>query len=54
METGSHAKIEIDGGVSLANAKKLFEAGANVLVAGNFVFSSENPTETINKLKSIV
>ncbi|GAB2998686.1 ribulose-phosphate 3-epimerase [Cyclobacterium sediminis] len=54
VETGSHAKIEIDGGVSLANAKKLFEAGANVLVAGNFVFSSENPTETINKLKSIV
>ncbi|EPR65408.1 ribulose-phosphate 3-epimerase [Cyclobacterium qasimii] len=54
VETGSHAKIEIDGGVSLSNAKKLLDAGANVLVAGNFVFSSENPTETINKLKFIV
>ena len=54
VETGSHAKIEIDGGVSLYNAKKLYESGANVLVAGNFVFSSENPTETINKLKFIV
>jgi ribulose-phosphate 3-epimerase len=51
VETGSHAKIEIDGGVSLSNAKKLLDAGANTLVAGNFVFSSENPTETINKLK---
>ena len=54
VETGSHAKIEIDGGVSIGNAKKLLEAGANVLVAGNFVFSSENPIETINKLKFIV
>ncbi|WP_339926092.1 ribulose-phosphate 3-epimerase [uncultured Cyclobacterium sp.] len=54
VETGSHAKIEIDGGVSLSNAKKLLDAGANILVAGNFVFSSENPTETINKLKFIV
>ena len=53
VETGSHAKIEIDGGVSLSNAKKLLDAGANTLVAGNFVFSSENPTETINKLKNM-
>ncbi|WP_339902498.1 ribulose-phosphate 3-epimerase [uncultured Cyclobacterium sp.] len=54
VETGSHARIEIDGGVSLSNAKKLIENGANVLVAGNFVFSSENPIETINKLKSVI
>ncbi len=44
--------IEIDGGVSLTNAQKLIEAGANVLVAGNTVFSSDNPTETIQMLKN--
>lgn len=43
--------IEVDGGVSLENASKLFEAGADVLVAGNAVFKSENPLETIAKLK---
>ena len=45
--------IEVDGGVSLSNAGKLIEAGANVIVAGNTVFSSENPTETIHLLKTI-
>jgi len=54
IETGSTAKIEIDGGVSMQNAKQLLECGADILVAGNFVFSSKNPTETINKLKNIV
>ncbi len=44
--------IEVDGGVGLHNSKKLFDAGANVLVAGNSVFSSENPTETISLLKA--
>jgi ribulose-phosphate 3-epimerase len=44
--------IEIDGGVDLNNYKKLIECGANVLVAGNTVFSSENPSETIKQLKS--
>lgn len=39
--------IEVDGGVNTENAKKLFEAGVNVLVAGNAVFKSENPAETI-------
>ncbi|SFB91285.1 ribulose-phosphate 3-epimerase [Flagellimonas taeanensis] len=43
--------IEIDGGVNAANAKKLVEHGADVLVAGSFVFKSENPTETIKDLK---
>ncbi len=43
-------KIEIDGGVSANNAIDLVKAGANVLVAGNFVFTSENPIETIAKL----
>ncbi len=47
----SNALIEIDGGVNAANAKKLVEHGADVLVAGSFVFKSENPTETIKDLK---
>lgn len=48
----SKALIEIDGGVDLKNYKKLIESGANVLVAGNTVFNSENPTETIKLLKA--
>nr|WP_299073297.1 ribulose-phosphate 3-epimerase [uncultured Allomuricauda sp.] len=47
----SNTLIEIDGGVNATNAKKLVDAGADVLVAGSFVFKSENPTETIKKLK---
>jgi ribulose-phosphate 3-epimerase len=43
-------KIEIDGGVSITNARDLIDAGANVLVAGNFVFSSKNPKLTISDL----
>lgn len=45
--------IEIDGGVNYETGKKLFAAGANVLVAGSFVFNSENPSETIKGLKSL-
>lgn len=45
--------IEIDGGVNTSNYKKLIEAGADVLVAGNAVFASENPIETIKQLKTI-
>lgn len=45
--------IEIDGGVSTANAAKLVNAGADVLVAGSFVFNAENPIQTIKSLKSI-
>lgn len=43
--------IEVDGGVNTNNAPKLYEAGADVLVAGNAVFKSENPQETIKQLK---
>ena len=46
-------KIEIDGGVNSSNIALLKEAGADVLVAGSFVFKSENPTQTIADLKSI-
>jgi ribulose-phosphate 3-epimerase len=47
----SKAKIEVDGGVSLENASALIQAGANVLVAGNTVFSSNDPQGMILKLK---
>ena len=46
------ALIEVDGGVNTTNAKTLFEAGADVLVAGNAVFKSENPIEVIRELKA--
>ena len=45
--------IEIDGGVNMINAKSIVDAGANVLVAGNTVFSATNPTDIINQLKYI-
>lgn len=45
--------IEIDGGVNLGNAGKLFQAGADVLVAGNSVFSSQDPTQTIAEMKRL-
>lgn len=45
--------IEVDGGVGLQNAETILKAGANVLVAGNAVFGSENPKEMITKLKNI-
>jgi len=45
--------IEVDGGVNYETGKKLFELGTNVLVAGSFIFNSENPTETIGKLKKL-
>lgn len=52
--TESSCQIEIDGGVTNLNANKLIEAGANVLVAGSYVFGAENPTETIADLKNII
>ncbi|MCQ4034552.1 ribulose-phosphate 3-epimerase [Kaistella montana] len=51
LSNNSTALIQIDGGVNLDNAAKLFEAGADVLVAGNAVFSSESPEKTIELLK---
>ena len=52
-DQGLKTLIEIDGGVTSANARKLIDAGADVLVAGNFVFKSDNPTKTIADLKAI-
>lgn len=52
-QAGASTLIEIDGGVSLKNAKALVEAGADALVAGSFVFNAVNPTQTIADLKHI-
>ena len=51
LSNNATALIEVDGGVNLENASRLFDAGADVLVAGNAVFSSENPERTIELLK---
>lgn len=52
-ETGSNTRIEVDGGVNLETGKRLLEAGADALVAGSFVFGSENPSDTITALKGL-
>lgn len=52
--TNSSTLIEIDGGVTDKNANQLIEAGADVLVAGSYVFKSDNPTETIEDLKNLI
>jgi ribulose-phosphate 3-epimerase len=52
-QRSSSAKIEVDGGVSLQNAKEIINAGADILVAGNAVFGSKDPKETIEKLKAL-
>lgn len=52
-KSGSQAKIEVDGGVNLDTGARLIKAGADVLVAGSFVFNSDNPTTTIDALKAI-
>lgn len=52
-QSNSDCLIEVDGGVNYETGKKLLEAGASVLVAGSFVFKSENPEGTINKLKAL-
>jgi len=53
LKKGASTLIEIDGGVTSVNAKKLIDTGADVLVAGSFVFKSNNPLETIKELKFI-
>ncbi len=52
-EKGASTKIEIDGGVTDKNALQLVEAGADVLVAGSYVFRASDPTETIKGLKEL-
>jgi len=53
-KSGASTRIEIDGGVTNANAQQLVEAGADVLVAGSYVFRSDNPVETIKDLKELI
>ncbi len=52
-QSGSHAKIEIDGGVNLVTAPQLADAGADVLVAGSAIFGADNPTDVINTLAAL-
>ncbi len=51
--TGSHAQIEIDGGVNDVTGAQLAEAGADILVAGSYVFGAEDPIKTIKGLKNL-
>ncbi len=53
QQTGSSALIEIDGGVNLRTGQQLAEAGADVLVAGSFVFGADKPAEAITSLKCL-
>lgn len=53
LKSGSKALIEIDGGVNLTNAKPLMDAGADALVAGNFVFSAADQKSVIVQLKNV-
>jgi ribulose-phosphate 3-epimerase len=53
LSRDANALIEVDGGVNFETGRKLVEAGADVLVAGSFVFKSENPVETIAGLKRL-
>ena len=54
LRKNSSAMIQVDGGVTNKNAKKLVEAGADVLVAGSYVFKSPNPDNTIKDLKNLL
>ena len=52
-ESGSKALIQVDGGVNLDTGKRLIDAGADVLVAGNSVFKAADPISMIHELKSL-
>jgi ribulose-phosphate 3-epimerase len=51
--TGSKAMIQVDGGVDLSNARRLFDAGVNILVAGTTVFKSSDPVGTVDQMLSV-
>ena len=53
VEKGSNAKIEIDGGVNFETGKQLLDAGADILVAGSFVFGAKDQKATIAGLKNL-
>ena len=54
LNKNANTLIEIDGGVNDKNAQKLIDCGADILVAGSFIFKSKNPTETISELKELI
>ena len=53
LKKNAQTLIEVDGGVNLETGRKLLDVGVDVLVAGNFVFNSPDPVDTINKLKNL-
>jgi ribulose-phosphate 3-epimerase len=53
LAKNSSSLIEVDGGVNFETGKKLYESGADILVAGSFVFQSDQPCETINRFKDL-
>lgn len=53
LAKGLSTLIEVDGGVNLETGKQLIDAGADVLVAGNYIFASDDPIDTIHKLKNL-
>ena len=53
VKNGGRCHLEVDGGVTIENAKKLLESGADVLVAGSYVFHSNNPKKSISMLKNM-
>ncbi|MGN1256021.1 MAG: ribulose-phosphate 3-epimerase [Bacteroidaceae bacterium] len=53
QETGSHALIEVDGGVNLETGRLLAQAGADILVAGNYIFGSPNPQDACSLLSKL-
>jgi ribulose-phosphate 3-epimerase len=53
FEKGSSSLVEVDGGVDLENSFQIIKSGGDILVAGNTVFSSQNPSQTISELKHI-
>jgi ribulose-phosphate 3-epimerase len=53
LSKGLNTLIEVDGGVNMQTAKRLLDVGADVLVAGSFVFNAPDPLRTIQELKAL-
>jgi ribulose-phosphate 3-epimerase len=53
-ESGYNILIEVDGGIDTTNARKLIDSGVNVLVAGNSIFNSTDPANSIHQLKNLI
>lgn len=53
LRKNAHTLIEVDGGINLNTGKRVLEAGADILVAGNAIFNTENPTQIISEFKAL-